>query len=104
VATADKEISYPRRYATIRRCVEDLEGTEGEFYATVRGRDVNTGQRRRVQGRVIDVSVGTNRETAALTIETDEGPLDIGGQVAALEDIEAHELLVGRNGPPAFDP
>jgi sugar-specific transcriptional regulator TrmB len=104
LAQTTTEASYPRRYATIRRCVEDLEGSRDDFYVTVRGRDVTTGERRLVEGRVVDVSVGTNRETAAITIETPEGPLDIGGQVAALEDIEAHELVVGRDGPPALEP
>jgi sugar-specific transcriptional regulator TrmB len=94
---------FPRRYATIRRCVDDLEATDGEFYAAIRGRDVKTGERRNVRGRVVDVSVGTNRETAALTLETENGLVDVGGQVAALEDIEAHEIRIGRDEPPSLD-
>jgi sugar-specific transcriptional regulator TrmB len=107
VADATVDTAFPRRYATIRRCVEDLRDAEdaaADLYATVRGRDVNTGERRTVAGRVIDVSVGTNRETAALTLETDDGPLDIGGQVAALEDVEAHEIVVDRRSPPSLEP
>jgi hypothetical protein len=46
------------------------------------------------------VSVGSNRETAALTVETEDGRYDVGGQLAALEDIEAYELAVGRSEPP----
>jgi sugar-specific transcriptional regulator TrmB len=91
---------FPRRYATVRRCVEDLDGDGGRFHATVRGRDIETGERRTVDGAVVDVSVGTNRETAAITIETDDGRVDVGGQVAALEDIEAYEIAVGRETPP----
>ncbi|PSP98724.1 ArsR family transcriptional regulator [Halobacteriales archaeon QS_4_70_19] len=94
---------FPRRYASIRRCAEDLEEGEGEFHVTVRGRDVETGERRLTRGRVVDVSLGPNRGTAALTVETDEGPVDVGGQVAALEDIEAYELLVGRSSPPELE-
>jgi len=91
---------FPRRYATVRRCVEDLDGDDGRFHATVRGRDIETGERRTVDGAVVDVSVGTNRETAAVTIETDDGRVDVGGQVAALEDIEAYEIAVDREAPP----
>ncbi|MEF8840764.1 MAG: TrmB family transcriptional regulator [Haloarculaceae archaeon] len=106
LATADHERTFPRRYATIRRCVEDLRDGAGEeggtFYASVRGRDVVTGERRRVSGRVVDVSVGTNRETAALTLEADGELVDVGGQVAALEDVEAHEIMVGLDEPPGL--
>ena len=105
LATADRERSFPRRYATIRRCVEDLQDDEEsleELYATVQGRDVVTGERRRVSGRVVDVSVGTNRETAAITIDTDGELVDVGGQVAALEDVEAHEITIGLGEPPTL--
>jgi sugar-specific transcriptional regulator TrmB len=97
---ADEQLTFPRRYATIRRCVSDLAAVDGEVYATITGRDVETGDRRSVRGVVVDVTVGTNRETAALTVETDDGRVDVGGQVAALEDIEAHEIRIGRDGPP----
>jgi len=106
LAVADRERSFPRRYATIRRCVQDLRDGHGEgnesFHASVRGRDVVTGERRRVAGRVVDVSVGTNRETAALTLEADGDLVDVGGQVAALEDVEAHEIMIGLDEPPEF--
>lgn len=91
---------FPRRYATIRRCVRDITDTDGAFYGTVEGRDVETGDRRTLRGRVIDISIGTNRETAAITLEGADGPVDIGGQVAALEDIEAYEIAIGRESPP----
>jgi sugar-specific transcriptional regulator TrmB len=93
--------AFPRRYASIRRCATEIRG-ENDLYASVDGRDVTTGERRVVRGRVIDVSVGTNRETAALTVETDDGPVDIGGQAAALEDVEAQLILVDRQSPPAL--
>ena len=92
---------WPRRYATIRRCVSDLADADGTFYASIRGRDVETGDRRTVDGEVVDISVGTNRETAAMTVETEDGDrVDIGGQVASLEDVEAQEIEIGRNEPP----
>ena len=72
-------------------------------YATIRGRDVETGERRTARGPVVDISLGTNRETAAITVETADGPVDIGGQVAALEEIEAHEIAVDREAPPDIE-
>jgi len=91
---------FPRRYASIRRCVEELRTQEDPFHVSVRGRDVETGERCTVRGRVVDISLGANRETAALTVETADGLVDVGGQLAALEDVEAYELAVGRERPP----
>ena len=92
--------SYPRRYATIRRCVRELSGDSGPFYATVDGRDVESGEFCTVAGEIVDTAMGTSGETAAITLDTGAETVDIGGQAAALEDIEAHELLVGRERPP----
>jgi len=91
---------FPRRYATIRRCAGDLLQYDEQFSVSVRGRDVETGERLTISGRIVDVSVGSNRETAAMTVDTGEDQYDIGGQLAALEDIEAYELVVGRDEPP----
>jgi sugar-specific transcriptional regulator TrmB len=101
LAEAEERPTFPHRYATIRRCVSDLSSMDGEFYVSIVGRHIETGEDRIVQGRVVDVSVGTNRETAALTVDTDDGLVSVGGQVAALEDIEAHEIHVARDAPPA---
>jgi sugar-specific transcriptional regulator TrmB len=94
---------YPRRYATIRRCVRDIADGDGEFYASVRGRDVETGEFRTVEGEVVDMGVTTARETAAITLVVDGERVDVGGQAAALEDIEAYELVVARDAPPGLD-
>ncbi|NGM70817.1 TrmB family transcriptional regulator [Natronolimnobius sp. AArcel1] len=95
---------YPRKYATIRRCVKDIIDDGGEFYATIDGRDVEVGGSRIVRGRVMDVSFEVSEEVAALTLETESGEeLTIGGRVAALEDIEAHEIHIGRHEPPTID-
>lgn len=91
---------FPRRYATVRRCVEDLQDHEDSFFITVRGRNVESGDRETVSGKISELSLSTNRETAALTIDTPDGTVDVGGQLAALEDIEAYELIVGREEPP----
>ena len=94
---------YPRRYASIRRCVKDVIDEGGEFYATIEGRDFAVGGSRVVQGLGTDVSFEVSEEVASLTLETDDGDLIVGGRVAALEDIEAHEIRIGRHKPPALD-
>lgn len=93
---------FPRRYASIRRAVKDIRDIGGEFYATVQGRDVETGNPIVVEGKVVDVSFVDTEEVASMVIETDEGPLEVGGLVAALEDIEAQELRLGRESPPGL--
>jgi hypothetical protein len=35
-----------------------------------------------------------------MTLESDGELVDVGGQVAALEDVEAHEIMVGLDEPP----
>ncbi len=100
VAGRDDGRSFPRRYATIRRCVADLRDADGTFYATIEGRDVVTGERRTVRGRVADVARADTRETASLVLRTDDGEVRVGGRLAALEDVEAHEIHVGEDEPP----
>ncbi|WP_144923658.1 HTH-type sugar sensing transcriptional regulator TrmB [Halorubrum salsamenti] len=94
---------FPRRYASIRRAVKDLREFEGEeFYVTVEGRDIETGDSVTVQGRVVDLAFEDTEEVASLTVETETGRVDIGGRVAALEDVEGQEIVIGRDEPPAL--
>ncbi len=96
--------SYPRTYASIRRCVKDLLDEGGEFYATVEGRDVEAGGSRIVRGRILEVSFEVSEEVAGLTLETEDGSeVTVGGRVAALEDVEGHEIHIGRHRPPTVD-
>jgi sugar-specific transcriptional regulator TrmB len=90
---------YPRRYASIRRCVQELDESDGPLYVTVRGRDVETGDRRTVAGEIVDIAMGVDQVTASLTIRTDDGAVDVGGQAAAFEDVEAAELVVSDEPP-----
>jgi hypothetical protein len=80
--------------------VRELGAVSGPLYATVDGRDIETGDALTVAGEIVDTALGTSGETAALTLDTGDRRVDIGGQAAALEDIEAHELAVGRDSPP----
>ncbi|MFD1634881.1 HTH-type sugar sensing transcriptional regulator TrmB [Haloplanus ruber] len=91
---------YPRRYASLRRCVNDLSGRDTPQYVTVRGRDVETGEPRTVEGRIVDVAGDRSRMTASLTVRTDDGEVAVGGQAAAFEDVEATELVVAPDEPP----
>jgi sugar-specific transcriptional regulator TrmB len=96
--------SWPRIYASIRRCVKDLQTVEGPLYATVSGRDVLTGDPRVVRGRIIEVTFEDTEEVASLTVESEAGAtVTVGGQVATLEDVEAHELRIGKDGPPEIE-
>ena len=94
---------FPRRYASIRRCVKEIQQLDGEFYAAVRGRDIETGESRIVTGKVVGFSFEAGERVAGMNVETDAGVVTVGGQVAALEDVEAHEIRVGTDEPPAFE-
>ena len=87
---------FPRRYASIRRCVADLGTIEDPVHAAVEGRDTETGERQSVSGVVSAVAGDESGRTATITLDTDDGPVTVGGQVAALEGIEAHEIRVER--------
>ena len=100
IAVDGAERPFPRRYASIRRAVKDIRDLGGEFYATVEGRDTETGDSRVVSGKVVDVAFQDSEEVAALTVETADGPVEVGGLVAALEDVEGQEIHIGRESPP----
>jgi len=100
LAADGKRRPFPRRYASIRRAVKDVREIGGDFYASVAGRDVETGDPVVVEGPVADVTFEDSEEVASLVVETDEGPVDVGGLVAALEDVEGQEILLGRDGVP----
>ncbi|WP_458205263.1 HTH-type sugar sensing transcriptional regulator TrmB [Haladaptatus sp. NG-SE-30] len=94
---------FPRRYASIRRCVKEIQGLDGEFYATIKGRDIESGEERVVRGKVVGFSFEGGERVAGMSVETENGPITVGGQVAALEDIEAHEIRIGTDEPPAYE-
>jgi sugar-specific transcriptional regulator TrmB len=100
LAADGKRRPFPRRYASIRRAVKDVRELEGPFYASVSGRDVETGETIVVEGRVETYTFEDTEEVASFVIETEEGSVDVGGLVAALESVEAQEILLGRDGVP----
>ena len=103
LATNGADRPFPRRYASIRRAVKDVrEFGEDEFYAAVEGRDIETGEAVTVRGRVVDLAFEESEKVASLVVETASGRVEIGGRVAALEDVEGQEIVIGRGEPPAL--
>jgi sugar-specific transcriptional regulator TrmB len=100
---ASRDPAFPRRYASIRRAVKDLHELDGDFYASIVGRDVETGDDVVVDGKIVDVNYDTSEQVANLTVDTDDGPVEVGGRVAALEDVEGREFLIGRGSVPTRD-
>ncbi|MBP1953658.1 sugar-specific transcriptional regulator TrmB [Halarchaeum rubridurum] len=97
----DETPTLPRRYASIRRCVKDLETLEGDLYATVEGRDVERGNTRTVRGRIVNTEHEETEEVASVDVETADGDVvTVGGRVAAYEDVEAYEITVARDEAP----
>jgi hypothetical protein len=54
-----------------------------------------------VEGKIVDVTFDPSEEVAALTVRTDDGDVEVGGLVAAFEDVEGQELLIGRGSVPS---
>ena len=103
LAADGKDRPFPRRYASIRRAVKDVRELDGDFYATVEGRDIESGDPVTVRGSVVDVAFEDTEEVASLVVETDAGErVEIGGRVAALQDVEGQEIVIGRDEPPAL--
>ncbi|ELZ34818.1 transcriptional regulator [Halogeometricum pallidum JCM 14848] len=100
LATDGKRRPFPRRYASIRRAVKDVRELGGEFYASVSGRHVESGDSIVVEGRVHKTTFEESEEVASFEMETDDGILEIGGLVSALEDVEAQEIILGRDEVP----
>lgn len=95
-----EEPDLPRSYASIRRCVKDLRVLGDTLYATVEGRDVLTGEFRVVKGQIVNTEFEASEEVASFSVRADGETVDIGGRVAAYEDIEAHEIILDRGSPP----
>ncbi len=103
LATNGKKRPFPRRYASIRRAVKDIREFGGDFFASVSGRDIETGDPIVVEGQVVDVTFADTEEVASMAVETETGIVEIGGRVAALENVEGQEILLGRDGVPDRD-
>ena len=94
VDIAGKRRPFPRRYASVRRAVKDMRTIEGPVYASVSGRRVTSGEPVGLTGAVAASTIEDTEAVASFTLETDEGAVQIGGLLAALEDVEAHKVVV----------
>jgi len=103
LTTADAERTFPRTYASIRRAVKDVRDADGPLYATVTGRDVETGETVVVEGEIVDTEFDASEQVASLTVDDGAERVRVGGLVAALEDLEGQRIVVGRDGPPVTE-
>jgi sugar-specific transcriptional regulator TrmB len=90
LAANGEDRPFPRRYSSIRRCVKELQELDGDFYATIEGRDIETGSSRIVVCEVVGLSFEGG--DALATVEQYDGPFDV-----VLVDIEKSQY------PDAFD-
>ncbi|UIO98535.1 TrmB family transcriptional regulator [Halobaculum sp. CBA1158] len=97
VAVDGEDRPFPRTYASIRRAVKDINDVDGDFHATISGRDVETGNDIRVEGPVVDYEYDASEQVASFTVEDpDGGRVNVGGLVAAFEDVEGQEIELDR--------
>jgi sugar-specific transcriptional regulator TrmB len=96
----DDSRPYPRNYASVRRCIKGIRATDSTLYATIEGRDVLTGDRRTVRGEVVDTRASQEEELATLIVDDGDDHVEVGGRMAAYEDVEAHRVAVDREAPP----
>lgn len=96
VSEPNESRPFPRQYASIRRCVRDLQQNAGPFQISVEGRDVISGDPTEVTGLVVDTTFDVGKGVASLTVDTAEGRVSVGGRVATYEDVEGHRAVVER--------
>ena len=98
----------PVDYIDIRYCVRDVAPLieAGEtVHVRVEGTEIDTGADRVVEGPLVDVVTGSDRDLTggrianyggrvALLVETDDGTVEVGGWGATVETIEAHRVTV----------
>jgi SOS-response transcriptional repressor LexA len=100
-SVVDYNIRILEREGYLRRSPDISRGLELVGSALVdECRDVETGDSIVVEGRVETYTFEESEEVASFVVETDDGPVDVGGLVAALESVEAQEILLGRDGVP----
>ncbi|MDB2280227.1 TrmB family transcriptional regulator sugar-binding domain-containing protein, partial [Halorubrum ezzemoulense] len=99
----------PIEYVDIRYCVRDvapLLRDGATVKVRIEGADTDTGADRVVEGRLSGVTTTGFEEAAdaqaiasfggqvALVVETDDGPVEVGGWGAMVEAVEAHRISV----------
>ncbi|PSP32060.1 ArsR family transcriptional regulator [Halobacteriales archaeon QH_10_67_22] len=100
LSSVESEGGFPRRYASVRQCIDDIGRARTDLYATVTGRRVLTGDPCEVRGEIAKAEITDESEVATLVLATDDGEVTVGGRVATYEDVEAHEIRVTIGSPP----
>ncbi len=105
---ADRD-DLPRTFSDIRYCIRDITPhleAGATVRVAVRGIDTRTGDERSFEGDVDDIITTGNLHTdddvsvaqyagqATIVVETDDGPIEVGGWGATLEQIEALRIVV----------
>ncbi len=99
----------PRSYVDIHRCVHDVDAllsAGGNVYATVSGKEIETGRPIELQGEIVDTKYDQSAASQQdpfnglmggifnIDLETDDGAYTIGGWGAMIEDVEATRITV----------
>ena len=99
----------PITYVDLRRCLRDVEPmleAGATIEATIRGFETNTGRELTLRGTITDVTYAGISDAAertplsqlagraGFTLETDDGPVTVGGWGAMLEDVEATRITI----------
>jgi len=105
----DDDDSLPRTYVNIRNCIRDIAPLLRDgatVTATVQGLDVDSGSEVTLEGEIADIDYPSLESTgrdplfsylggqATITVETDDGPIDVGGWGAVIEDYEATRIVL----------
>ncbi|MCU4716972.1 TrmB family transcriptional regulator [Halapricum hydrolyticum] len=105
----DTDDSLPRTYVNIRQCIRDvwpLLEDGATLSVSVEGLEVESGSTVSFDGKIVDVSypsleaAGTDAPflylggQATITIETDDGTVDVGGWGSVIEDYEATKIVL----------
>jgi sugar-specific transcriptional regulator TrmB len=88
-------INEPRVFASVRRCIEQINQYGEEINLHVEGMYVETNEPAEVEGIVCNTELSDDLSIATIEIEDSHGRIiSIGGRAAALEDIEASQLTI----------
>lgn len=101
---------FPRKYNEIRYCIMDVEPlvkSGATVSIEVHGVDTDTNERRHIKGTIADIIISDEVEDfrnqriaakyagrASIMLDTPEGRVSVGGWNAAIEDVEAREIIV----------
>jgi len=100
----------PTTYVDLRHCVRDVDPLLDEgatITATVEGFETDSNETVTISGRIVRVNysgetVGRDQQLplsqlagrVSITLETDDGPIDVGGWGAVIEEVEAANITI----------